>query len=190
MSKDVFSKRKQDILSKIDKSFKQSWDKKIIGLCNKINSLKNYYTTSSCSGRIVLMIDQDKKAEGLFIKVYHDLIDFKNLKNDLIEISKKNKKPIKFKQESCILHVACRTLEDASDILRKARLIGWKRSGIISFGKRIMVELISTERLEFPIIDRGRILVDSDFLRLIVQKSNKKLKNGWKKIWKLNNLLG
>ena len=44
-----FQKRKQDVLSKIDKSFIGKWDEKIVLLCDKINSLENYYTTSSCS---------------------------------------------------------------------------------------------------------------------------------------------
>ena len=35
---------------------------------------------------------------------------------------------IKFKQEQCILHVACQTLEDATDLVVKAQLTGWKRS--------------------------------------------------------------
>ena len=88
MQQDKFVKRKQDILSKSDKSSKGNHDKKIIKLCEKINSLENYYTTSSCSGRVVLMIDQDKKEKGLFIKVYHNLITFKQLKDDLDKITR------------------------------------------------------------------------------------------------------
>ena len=83
MPQDNFAKRKLDVLLKTDKSHKGKWDKKILNLCKKINKLENYYTTSSCSGRIVLMIDNEKKQENLFIKVYHDLTSFKQLKKDL-----------------------------------------------------------------------------------------------------------
>ena len=88
MLQDIFAKRKQAILAKQDKSSKGKWDEKIAGLCDKINKLDNYYTTSSCAGRVVLMINQDKKQKGLFLKVYHGLISFNQLKKDLEGIIK------------------------------------------------------------------------------------------------------
>lgn len=233
MHQSNFLQRKKSVLSKKDKSSKGNWDKRIIKLCDKINSLNNYYTSSSCSGRVVLMIDQNKKEEGLFLKVWHDLISFKELKGDLKVITSPPAHPknvralhsglkkvvnnkeylfrnfsddnfsaeclgkarreaindrakqsnlIKFKQEPPILHVACKSIEDGFNVLRKARLIGWKRSGIISQGNRYVVELISTERLEFPIVKDNKVLVSDDFLKLIVKKSNENLKKGWKKI--------
>ncbi len=186
---DRFLKRKKDILSKQDKSYKGSWDKHIKNLCKKINSLNNYYTTSSCSGRIVLMIDQEKKGRNLFKKVYHELISFKELKEDLSEIIKDEKKPIKFKLESCALHVACRTFEDAQELYNKAKLSGWKKSGIISSNNRFIVELTSTDKLEFPIIRKRKLLVNDKFLKVIVDEANKKLKRGWEKIEKFEELI-
>ena len=52
---DGFSKLKEHSLSKIDKSKKNSIDKNIKSLINIINKSDDYYTTSSCSGRIVLL---------------------------------------------------------------------------------------------------------------------------------------
>ena len=43
---DSFNQRKQDMLSKKDKSTIGGWDEKIVELCEKINSLENYYTTN------------------------------------------------------------------------------------------------------------------------------------------------
>ena len=63
---DRFLQRKKAILKKLDKSSKGDWDEKIISLCDKINSNDNYYTTSSCSGRIIIMKDVVKKGKGLF----------------------------------------------------------------------------------------------------------------------------
>lgn len=209
MSRDNFLQRKKAVLSKQDKSSKGSWDEKIKFLCEKINKMEDYYTTSSCSGRIVLMIEQDKKAEGLFLKVWHEEINFEELKKELEKIcsqvrnlsasiphpsdpDKGNKKSntarfenIKFKQEPCVLHVACRNLEDAFYILNKAKKVGWKRSGIISEGRRFIVEIVSTEKLEFPIIVNGKLIVDDNFLKIIIKKSNENLKKSWEKIGKL-----
>ena len=185
---DSFKQRKKDVLSKIDKSSKNSWDKRIAKLCKKINLFQDYYTTSSCSGRVVLMIDQDKKGKNLFVFVSHDKISFKQLKRELIEATKKNKK-IKFKLEPCILHIACKTLENAQILFEKGKLAGWKRLGIIGTRKGFTFELNSTEKLEFPIIDKKRILVDDEFLRIIIDEANRKLEKSWMKIKKLEKIM-
>jgi len=188
MPQDYFNQRKKAILNKKDKSSIGKWDEKIIKLCNKINSLDGYYTTSSCSGRVVLMIDKEKKDRKLFLKIYHKLVSFSQLKGDLTEIILKKELSnlnIKFKQEPCILHVACRNFDAALNILKKAQLAGWKKSGIISANKNHIVELNGTHKLEFPIISRGKILVSGEYLKLIIKKSNENLKKSWDKIEKL-----
>jgi len=185
---DKFDKRKKDVLSKTDKSHKSEWDEKISELCNKINSLEDYYSTSSCSGRVILMIEQDKKSENLFISVYHNKIFLKQLKEDLNSALKIGKK-IKFKLEPCILHVSCKRLEQAEIIYNKAKLAGWKKSGIIGMKNGFNVELNGTDRLEFPIINENKILVSEEFLKIIVEESNKKLEKSWSKIKKLEKLL-
>ncbi len=230
MAKDNFQQRKTAILSKLDKSSIGEWDDKIKSLCDKINKKDDFYTTSSCSGRIIVMVDQDKKGPGLFEFVSHDLVEFDGLKKELGKINslqsllpqlatshepssennflyheiarppqrpsinKKiklltNKSNIKFKSEPPILHVSCKTLEGAEDILNKAREVGWKRSGIISLGKNIIVELISTEKLEFPLIKEGKLLVDDNFLKIVLEKADSNLKKGWLKIEGLKKLI-
>lgn len=189
MPKDTFLQRKKDILSKKDKSHIGKWDVKIISLCEKINKSEDYYTTSSCSGRIIIIADQDKKARNLFLKRYHELINFEQLKKDLEEVAKDSVKLIKFKLDPCALHVACNSLENASKLCSKARLAGWKKSGIISTDKRYIIELNSTERLEFPIINQGKILVNDEYLEVLVKRANEKLENTWKKIKALGKSL-
>jgi tRNA wybutosine-synthesizing protein 3 len=184
---DSFKMRKQEVLAKLDKSSKQSWDKPILELCEKINDLENYYTTSSCSGRVLVMVDQEKKGPGLFEYVSHDLINLKKLKDNLNKVTKSSL--IKFKQEPCILHVACKDLNLAQELLDKASRAGWKRSGIISSGKRFIVEMNGTDKLEFPIMKDGKILVDDEFLGLVVEKSNKNMKRSWEMIGKLKNAI-
>ncbi|MDD5012250.1 MAG: tRNA wybutosine-synthesizing 3 family protein [Candidatus Nanoarchaeia archaeon] len=185
---DSFQKRKQDVLSKLDKSHIGKWDEKIAELCDKINSLENYYTTSSCSGRIILMIDAEKKGKDLFVFVSHDKVSFEELKNELSLALDKNLK-VKFKLEPCIIHINCKTLEDAEKICDKGKLAGWKKSGIIGMKNGITVELNSTEKLEFPIIRNKKILVDDDFLKIAVDEANKKLEKVWVKIEKLEGMI-
>jgi len=184
----LFQKRKKDVLSKLDKSSIGKWDEKIARLCEKINSSENYYTTSSCSGRIILMIDQEKKGKDLFVFVSHNKVSFDKLKEELNLALKKNKK-IKFKVEPCILHVSCETLEDAEKLYEKAKIAGWKKSGIIGVKNGFTVELNSTERLEFPIIQDKIVLVSDEFLKIVTEEANKKLEKSWMKIEKLDKLL-
>jgi len=183
----TFQQRKNSILSKNDKSSIGGWDKKIAPLCNKINKKPSLYTTSSCSGRIVLMLDKEKKEQGLFLKVYHTKINLALLKKDLNKITSKNS--VKFKQEPCILHVVCENLADAQELLRKSKTAGWKKSGILDYSKRIVLELSGTEKLEFPIIEKEKILVDENFLKSVVEKANSNLNKSWLKINRLEKLV-
>jgi tRNA wybutosine-synthesizing protein 3 len=188
MQRDFFSQRKFAVLSKLDKSSIGGWDKRIISLCNKINFLQDFYTTSSCSGRIVLMLDKEKKSPNLFLKVWHELISFEELKEELNNLIK-NKLTVKFKLEPPILHLVCKDLNGASELLEKAKTIGWRRSGINAFRKNIVLELNSTEKLEFPILKGGKILVNDVFLKLIVKEASQKLRKGWEKIEKLEKIV-
>lgn len=188
MVRDHFEFRKKNQLSKSDKSLKQSWDSKIIELCEKINRLDNCYTTSSCSGRIMLIVDCSEKRDDLFVNVWHETVSIEQLNKALSNI--KSEELIYFKQEPCILHIACKNLEDAQKIHDIAKISGWKRCGIISSNKRFVVEINATGRLEFPIFDRGSLLVDDSFLELVLSESNKKLKSSWGCIEKMEKNLG
>jgi tRNA wybutosine-synthesizing protein 3 len=183
MARDNFLQRKKAVLSKLDRSSIGKWDEKIIPLCDKINSKNDFYTTSSCSGRIIVMIDQNKKGSGLFEFTSHDIV---NPEDFMKYVSKdKLKLDLKFKSEPPIIHIACRNLNLALNILEKAKNSGWKHSGIISAGEIVIVEIASTEKLEFPLAKDGKLLVEKLFLDIVLEKANDKLKNGWKKIEKL-----
>jgi tRNA wybutosine-synthesizing protein 3 len=186
---DRFNLQKQKQLSKSDKSNIGSWDEKIILLCDKINKKENYYTTSSCSGRIVLLKFSDTKMENAFLFRSHDKTSFNELKKALIDACKVYTGLIEFQQTSCILHVACKSMDDALNLVKLAKLAGWKRSGVISGGIRYVVELHSTEQMSFPIADDSKILVDDDYIKLIVKISNDKLSRVWKKIERLKGLI-
>ena len=185
MVRDNFLQRKNDVLNKLDKSSVGGWDDKIKPLCKKINELDDFYTTSSCSGRIIVMADRDKKGPGLFEFTSHNNVNFNELNKFL---SGNLKGDLKFKSEPPIIHVCCRTLDSAEKILNFAQNAGWKRSGIISLGRFIVVEMVSTEKIEFPLINRGDLLVDKNFLKIVLEKANSNLKKGWLKIAKLEKM--
>jgi tRNA wybutosine-synthesizing protein 3 len=183
----LFNDGKKKQLSREDKSNIGEWDEKIADLCNKINKKTNYYTTSSCSGRVILLKTSECKQPDLFLFRSHSKISFSKLKNALLKI--KYDSLVEFQMTSCIMHVACLSLQDAQDLVTLAKLAGWKRSGIMATGKRFMVELHSTENMGFPIMNDKVILVDDNFLKLVVDIANNKLDRVWKKIERLKEMI-
>ena len=172
-------------MKKQDKSSIGEWDEKIRDLCKKINSKENYYTLSSCSGRIVLIKNLEQKQPDMFVLRKHDKISFNELKKALedYKTKKENKEDLIFKQESVIIHVACKTIKDAENMLNKAQRAGMKHSGIISISqKRIVIEMIGSEQLAFPIFSNEKILVDDNFLKMAVKEANSRLERGWERI--------
>jgi tRNA wybutosine-synthesizing protein 3 len=184
-----FTNEKKIQLAKQDKSDKGDWDKPILALIKKINCEEDYYTTSSCSGRIVLIKGKDKKQEGLFLFRTHEKISFLRSKKTVKDAAHRYKGVVYFKQESCILHVACSSLDKAQEMLDKAKLAGWKKSGIIASKRRFVAELSSTEKIEMPVTNKGKILVSDELLKLLVKEANRKLERGWEKIKKLERMI-
>lgn len=182
-----FQDDKKKQLGKKDISSIGFWDARIRKLCEKINKKKEYYTTSSCAGRIVLIKSSEKKQEGLFLFRSHDKISLSQIKKELRKI--KYNYLVYFKQEPCILHVACSSLADAQILLDNAKFAGWKNSGIMASSSRFVLEMRSTEIMQFPILNKGKMLADDNFLKLVVKEANKKLKRTWQKIRKLENLI-
>jgi tRNA wybutosine-synthesizing protein 3 len=180
-----FETEKQQFLKKPDKSLAGEIDPAILGLVSKINKNPDYYTTSSCAGRIILMPETGRKQEKIFLLVSHNPIDIRKIKSNII--SARKKLPIVYlKHEPCIMHAACRTLEKASKLVGIARNSGWKKSGIISIKKeRVMCELNSNEILAAPIADKGKLIASENYLKILVKEANKKLDMTRQKIKKL-----
>ena len=132
----AFQNQKKDFLIKKDKSKKGSIDKEIKELVDKINSLENYYTTSSCSGRILIitMPKSGKKQDTKWLFSSHNKISFNGIEKVLNSI-KNVKEDVWFRAEPAIMHIAADTLENAVKLLNIARSIGFRRSGIIGIRK-------------------------------------------------------
>ena len=184
-----FQKEKSDFLNKKDKSKKGSIDKDIIKLVNEINSKENYYTTSSCAGRIVLLeMKSFRKRDCNWIFAKHDKVKFKEINDALTKYSindknnKRNKKinyEIWLKQQPLILHVACRNLESANELLKIVRKI-FRRAGIIAITERkVTIEIIGSENLETIVKDKN-FSVDEKYFKELVKYADRNfdLNNG------------
>lgn len=180
---DKFAKEKSDFLKKKDKSRKGCVDKGIKAIVAEINSKNDCYTTSSCSGRIILLeMKSKRKDECDWIFTKHDKVNLNEIKNALtnyynknnsIKKSNQNKKinQIWFKQQPLILHVASRNLEAAKKLLEAARKV-FKHSGIISISdKKVVIEVVGNERIETIIADEN-FVADENYIKQLVNYAN------------------
>ncbi len=180
-----FETDKKNVLCRMDKSKKGEIDDGIKEICSLINANPQYYTTSSCSGRIVVLEKKsEKKDEAEWIFVSHEETDFETVRKNL-----KSETTAWFKQEGAILHVCCRTINDAERFLNTARNSGFKRAGIISAGETPVVEIISSEQMNLPIIVGGELIVSEEYLKLLISEANKKMQRNREKLRKLEDNL-
>jgi tRNA wybutosine-synthesizing protein 3 len=183
-----FDNEKTMCLNKLDQSKKGEIDKDILPLVNKINSLDDYYTTSTCSGRILLMyVPEDfKKNQVKWLFSSHNTIKYLDIKKT---IDNSKEEDIWFRQESAIIHIACKDINTASKLIEIAKQCGFKRSGIQAASKRIILELVSTELIYLPIKKYNQLLVDEDYIKIIINEANKSLLRTKQKIKKLTSSL-
>lgn len=182
-----FNKDKTTYLNKLykpDKSKKGTVDELMIPLIDEINKKENYFTTSSCSGRISLFTrnDSTKKYDADWIFVSHNKVSLNEIKASLLNLPSSI---VFFKQESFILHVCCKTLQDANNLMKLVNESGIKDYGLISSNKRFIVKIVGTEKIDSPIANNKQLLVDENYLNFIISLANKKLETTHKKIKKL-----
>lgn len=175
---DVFDKRK--LATKSDKSPKGSYDAPIVELIHFINTQTDFFTTSSCSGRIVLFGD------GNFIETWHEQVD-PHIVIEAIERSQANY--IEFKMEPFVMHLEARTLEHAIEILARAQECGFRNSGI-SMGKstprRIIVAIRGMHRLDIPIrVNGSNLFTDTFQVKEWTEIANERLNTNLERVHRL-----
>ncbi len=150
-------------------------DKPIIKLLKFINSLSNFYTTSSCAGRIILLHEFGKrKIDNSFVLKEHEKL---NINDFLDETFFKNFKGIVWlKQEPFILHVVSKTLNDSIEMLNLGLSSGLKHSGIFVFKpERYIVELNGTQNLSVPVVENGKFLITKGYFLYLLKIAERKL---------------
>ena len=159
-------------------------DEEVAEIIEVLNRLDDFYTTSSCSGRVALICIPEigAKREAEFIGKWHRAVT----KEEVSETIKRPKQgEIWLISQSPILHVSCRGLEKAKTLLRIAIESGFKYSGIKAISKdngKVMVEIMSTERMDVPLGKDNEIFCSDTYIAYIVQKANFMLTRGKAKL--------
>lgn len=157
-----------------DKSPQGFIDEDVKELLKVLND-KGYQTSSSCSGRIVLITNSGEKGNAKWLFKSHKKVDGNKI-FDLVQ----NNGPLWFLQEPFILHVKAKDLESAQELLTIAKNSGLKISGITSI-KNCSIEIRSTERME-TLLTKD---CNKGYVFLLVKEANNRLK---KTKEKMNNL--
>lgn len=98
-----------------------------------------------------------------------------------------NEENIWFSVHPPILHVVARDLPSARKLLVTARNNGFKHSGIQGLGKRIVVEIMSMEKIEAPLRLEGLPIVAVEAYPILVRTANELLLRGkgrLERLWK------
>jgi len=162
-------------------------DEEVEEILERINSRDGFFTTSSCSGRIILIClpEIGAKQEARFIGKWHRQVR----KEEVLEAMSGATPPIKGEvwliAQSPIVHMACRNLEKATAVLRIAIESGFKYSGIKAIAKdneKVMVEMMSTERMDVPLCKDDEMFCSEPYLDFILVKANFMLERGKDKL--------
>ncbi len=180
-----FEKQKNNAMKRLNAALREKEvDKELIPMIEYVNSLNDYYTTSGCAGRISLLHDLGSKLDSEMIVKWHRKVE----NDEILRLIKPVNGIVWFMYEPMIVHIVSRTAAGAKKVLEIGLSSGFKRTGIRAFKEeRYMVEICSTERIDVPVVENKKRLVDDDYVRYLVGLANKKFVQGQKKLVRLES---
>ncbi|XP_067109344.1 tRNA wybutosine-synthesizing protein 3 homolog isoform X1 [Osmerus mordax] len=183
-TENTFGQWKKQCLNKIDFSKKGSVDEDISHVVALLNSNENYFTTSSCSGRTILVdglsdSHEVQKQNCSWLFVSHQKCQVEDVMSGLQRAC--GDAVLKF--EPFILHVQTRQLEHAQLLHYVAINAGFRNSGL-TVGKKgkIITAVRSSHCLEVPLTHRGQVLVCQDYIHFLVELANQKMDENLKRV--------
>ncbi len=170
-----FEERKEATLKKLQYHLEeQEVDPPIIPLIELINKDKEFFTTSSCSGRVLILIDRGRKIESEKYLTFHRTITLEDLK-DIPEEAWLRVEPF-------ILHVIGKNLERTLDLVDLVKSIGIKRSGLSRSRVGYLVEMMGNVYMSAPV---SNLTIDETLVSII----NEKMKQNFEVLKKLEKTL-
>ncbi|MEZ0248572.1 MAG: hypothetical protein ABWJ97_04805 [Thermoproteus sp.] len=159
----VFAGRKRAFLERLEREAAQGRvDEDIYPLLRRLNELPWLYTTSSCSGRILLASvrspSYSKGREFRPIAKWHRAVTVDEVENAI-----RPHDDVWMMVRGGILHIAVDSARRAFELVSLARSTGHKHSGVLSINRAgIVIEILGEERLDVPVKAGGRLVVDLD----------------------------
>ncbi len=152
-------------------------DPLMIPISKFVAKTKNYFTTSTCSGRITLMeleLDEAKR-ENAFYRKWHRIVRKKEAWNAIQNYE--GKKNLWLRQDPFVFVIGTNTTENAKKIFRICQACGIKRYGIHYFEEgKFLIEVFGTQSMSVPVIEKGKIMVDEKYVHTLIDFANQKWK--------------
>ena len=181
--------RKKQFLDRFRRELKEGRvDPDIVDLLEMLNQREEYYTTSSCSGRIQVFEARHPgdKFNITILGKWHAPVPCEEVRKAI----KKAERYAWLVVQSPILHVVARDMLSALKMLTLAREVGFKHSGIQSIRHdRIVVEVLGSERIAIPVLWNGEQLVADEALEKLVEVCNYVLSTSKERLQKLKETL-
>jgi len=158
-------------------------------LCTLIKKTRHFFTSSACSGRIALIQSASKttKQEDSFFGKWHSPVSFE-------EVWERVNTPVEreelwFVQQPFIFHIGTDTLENARTLLAVMKEAGIKRGGIMLCEEgKYLIEVTGTHNLNLPIKKNNQLLVSKEYLSLVTEEANRKMRENEKRLKKFEKL--
>jgi len=160
-------------------------DRQMIPLCRFVAKSKNFFTSSSCAGRIILLqLPKDEnKREASFHRKWHQAVKEKELWQG---IEAETVGELWFKLDPFILHIGADSLQNANKILACMKKAGIKRGGImVAKPGKFLIEMQGTQGMAFPVKKDGNVLIDKDYMKYVLARANEKLGKNYALLKKL-----
>jgi len=173
-----FSQYKSNAMKKLEFALSEGFvDEGVIPVIKSFNSHPDIFTTSSCAGRIQLIVlpDVGRKDSVNHRKSWHRVVTTKEVEQAISEIDIPDNSIVILQTQSPIFHLSCRTMELAIKVRGIAHGQGWKYSSLITGSDdKWNVEILSANRIDNLLFRKGVISPpDKDRLSFIIQESNK-----------------
>ena len=173
-----FNQYKAKAMEKLEEAKSEDLvDEGVIEVLNAFNSHPDIFTTSSCAGRLQLIVlpDIGRKNSVELRKTWHSPVEFEEVKEALDNLDIPPNSIVILQGQSPIFHVSCRTMELAQKFRGIVHSQGWKYSSLITGNEdKWVVEILSASRIDNLLFRDGVIdPPDDDRLKFIIEESNK-----------------
>jgi tRNA wybutosine-synthesizing protein 3 len=185
ISDDHFNEHKQQALKKLEKAIhNKKVDSKILPILYSINDSNEFFTTSSCAGRIIVLQlpEIGDKKQAVFLGRWHRTVSEDEVVSALDQYMSGQ---IWLLAQPPIFHIGCKTLENANLLMKTGIMSGFKHSGIRSISGQIIVELQSTERMDIPLGYNGKQVIPNSHILFFIETANRAIIKAQKKLDRL-----
>ncbi|HDO19254.1 MAG TPA: hypothetical protein ENG74_00850 [Thermoplasmatales archaeon] len=156
-------------------------DSDIISLLEVINRSEHMFTTSSCSGRIVIIEVPypGAKPGATFLGKWHSEVTVDDVRD---AIAKAKSGYLWFMVHPPIIHIVSDDIRMAERVVKAGLSSGFKNSGMRAASDKIVIELRSTERMDVLLGKDKKLYFSEGYIKLLCETSNYMLKKGKDKL--------